>query len=65
MAKPEGAQAPPTPEGHYTLRLSETPHTGSLQKYPSYKTILGSFPNSWLTKGSRDSKENLNKRKNT
>ena len=28
----------------HTLRLSRTTNTTGLQKYPSYKTILGSFP---------------------
>ena len=48
--------------GHHTLRLSGTGNTRGLQKYPSYKIILGSFPNSRLTTGSRDSEENLNKK---
>ena len=46
--------------GHYTLRLSGTTNNRGLQKHPSYKTILDSFPNSRFMTGSRDSKEKLN-----
>ena len=49
--------------GHYTLRLSGTADTRSLQKHPSYKTIPGSFPNSRFTTGSKDSEENPTKEK--
>ena len=48
--------------GCHTHRLLETANTRGLQKYPSYITKLGSFLNSRLRTGSRDSKENLNKR---
>ena len=35
------------------------------KNYTSSKTILGSFPISWLMTGSRDIKENFNKREDT
>ena len=44
------------------LGYQEATNIRSLQKYTSYKTIWGSFPNSGLKTRSRNSKENLNKR---
>ena len=50
--------------GCYTLGLSGAANTRGLQKYHSYKTILGSFPNSRLVTGSTYSEEHLTKREN-